>query len=597
MFQIKWVWQNLEGRHGFFVTALIISAVTSGFSIVIPKLSQLIIDNVIVGVKNAEGAVVHHVEMLAPLLVAIVCVQIAIQSLRYLMVVLLEKSSQFLVTGLREKLYENLQRLDMHFYSGVRTGDLMTSMTGDLDLIRHFCSWISYSTVDSVVLLVVTLVFFFTVNWQLALTLLLIAPVIFVVTFLFSRKIRSIYIELREKLSLLNTCAQENIQGNRVVKAFSRQEYEIAKFREKNQEFRRVNLKAAYTWQKYFPAIELLAQSLSVVIILMGGFLVMSGKLTFGGLAVFTSLTWALAAPMRNMGMLLNDIQRFFASADKIIELYFAKPAVADLPAVVAQDEKAEGHVRFDHVTYKYKGHTVLRDISFEIKPGETVGIIGPTGSGKTMIVNLMMRFCDAASGSVQLDEVDVRRYTLESLRKNIAMATQEVFLFSDTVEGNIAFNDVDMPMEKVLRYADASCSDEFVREMAEGYDTIIGERGVGLSGGQRQRLALARALAKEPSVLILDDTTSAVDFETEKTIQDNLRQLSFRCTKIIIAQRISSVKDADRILVVRDGRVEETGTHEQLVARGGYYAMINRLQKEGVDAGEGVMPLGAQQI
>lgn len=585
MFQLKWVWQNLKGKRLYFVIALLISAFTSGCVIIVPKLSQIVVDNVIVGTKNAHGVVVHHVEMLIPLLVAMVLVQFSIQSLRYLMIILLEKSSQAMILGLKQKLYDNLQKLDMGFYDKYRTGDLMTRLTGDLDLVRHFTAWISYNVIDSVILFVATIIFFFIVNWMLALIMFLTAPIILMISFAFFKKIGPVYVRLREKLSQLNTCAQENIQGNRVVKAFNRQDYEIEKFKEKNNDFRKMNIKAAYTWQKFFPAIEFLAQALSILAILVGGILIIDGKMTFGQLTIFTSLTWALSNPMRNLGMLLNDFQRFFASANKIIELYYAKPEIADQQDAIDVKEPSRGRITFDHVTFRFGNETVLDDVSFDIKPGETIGILGPTGSGKTTIANLIMRFHDVTKGSIQLDGIDIRRYKLKRLRHEITMATQDVFLFSDTVDGNIAYSDMDMPVERVNNYAQMADCDGFIKEMPDGYETVIGERGVGLSGGQRQRLALARALAGEPKVLILDDTTSAVDMETEKFIQKNLSELSFGCTKIIIAQRISSIKDADRILVVRNNTIEEQGTHAELIEKQGYYATINRLQKEGFDA------------
>lgn len=589
MFQIKWVWLNLKGKRPQFVTGLILAAFTSAMCIVIPKLSQIIIDNVIVGVKNSSGTVVHHVDMLLPLLAAIVATQFINQSLSYLMIVLLEKSSQHMIIKIKEKLFDNLQKLDRYFYDNFRTGDLMTRLTGDLDLVRHFCAWISYNTIDSIVLFTVTIIFFFTINAEMSLAMLAATPIIFAVTFIFSKKIGPIFVNLRETLAQLNTCAQENIQGNRVVKAFNRQEFEIEKFSEKNADFRKMNLKAVYMWQKFAPVIELLAQSLTVTVVFWGGFLIMKGRLTFGQLAIFMSMTWSLANPMRNIGILLNDIQRFFASANKIIELYYAKPAICDKTQAKAKKQKAKGAVTFDHVTFKFGNEPVLTDISFSIKPGETIGIIGPTGSGKTTISNLLMRFYDVNSGSIKLDETDIKNYSLDSLRRNIAMATQDVFLFSDTVEGNIAYSDEDMPMEYVTKYASAACCDEFISDMTEGYDTIIGERGVGLSGGQRQRLALARALAKEPPVLILDDTTSALDAETETAIRENLRNLDFPCTKIIIAQRISSIKDADRIFVIKNHKIEEEGTHGELISKHGYYYSIDKLQKEGAEtSGEG---------
>ena len=583
MFQLRWMWKNLYGKRLFFTVAVAISMITSAAAIVNPKLSQLLVDNVIVGVKNANGAIVHHTEMLIPLLVAMLCVQLGISMLRYLMVVFFEKSSQHLVLVIREKLFANLQRQEMRFYDTYRTGDLMTRLTGDLDMVRHFSAWIVYNITDSIVLFTVTLIYFFTISWQLTLSLIAATPLIFVVTYFFSKKIRPVFISLREKLSLLNTAAQENIEGNRVVKAFNREEYETRKFGEKNMDFRNNNLRASYTWLKFFPVLEFLAQSLTVVVVFVGGLMIMQGNMTFGDLTAFTTLTWALSNPMRLLGMILNDLQRFFASANKIIDLYYAQPTIADRNDAVEMPARLKGAVTFDDVTFKFGRELVLDHISFDIKPGETVGIMGPTGSGKTVLINLIARFYDVTSGRVLVDGVDVRLHRLHSLRSSIGMATQDVFLFSDTVDGNIAYCNPDLPEEDVHRFAVAADADGFIREMPEGYETITGERGVGLSGGQKQRLALARALAVRPPILILDDTTSAVDMETEKLIQSNLASLDFPCTKIIVAQRITSVKNADKILILRDHKIAECGTHEELLRAGGYYSEIYRLQQQGV--------------
>ena len=582
MFQLKWIWRNLKGRQAAFVTGIVLSVLTSAFVIINPRISQTVVDEIIVGTKTAAGTVDHHLDLLLPLLALMVGVQLAISSLRYGMIVLFEKSSQHLLIGVRQKLYDNLQRQDMRFYHTYRTGDLMTRLTGDLDMLRHFCSWIVYNVTDSVVLFLVTIVYFFTISWQLTLMLVGMTPLIFAVSYIFSKKIRPVFISLREKLSQMNTAAQENISGNRVVKAFNREKYEVDKFTKKNEEYRRNNLQASYTWLKFYPVLEFLAQSLTLITILCGGLLIMRGQMTYGKLMAFSALTWAIANPMRMLGQILNDTQRFFASANKIIELYYAKPRIAG-PEHPVERTPARGAVEFRDVSFGYGNETVFDHISVSIRPGQTIGIMGPTGSGKSTFASLIGRFEDVTGGSVRVDGVDVRQYDLRRLRRAIGMATQDVFLFSDTIDGNIAYGSPDLPEEAVRRCAALSDADGFIQETSEGYYTIIGERGVGLSGGQRQRLALARALAVKPSILILDDTTSAVDMETEKLIQHNLERLDFPCTKIIIAQRVTSVRSADRILILGDHRIAAQGTHEELMRRRGYYYEICRLQQEGI--------------
>ncbi len=579
MNQIKWVMERMKGRKLMFFAAVFLSVLTSAFAIINPKFSQVLVDDVIVGVKNSKGVVIHHTEILIPILLIMIAVQICISLLRYLMIAFFEKSSQFMILKLRSELYEKLQRQDTRFYDNYRTGDLMTRLTGDLDFVRHFVAWIVYNITDSVVLFLAALIYFFTINWQLTLSLMAATPLIFIVAFVFSKKIRNVFVNLREKLSQMNTAAQENISGNRVVKAFNRESYESEKFAEKNEDYRINNLKASYTWLKFSPVLETLAQSLTVITILVGGILIIQGKLTFGGLTAFTALTWALANPMRMLGQVLNDLQRFIASANKVIEIYYSKPDIVSKPNAVKSAD-INGSIKFDNVKFSYGPQVVFDGISIDIKPGETIGIMGPTGSGKTAFVNLIARFNDVTSGRVLVSGRDVRDYDLNTLRSSIGMATQEVFLFSDTIDGNIAYGNPEMSEEDTHRYAAAADADDFIRQTSDGYDTIIGERGVGLSGGQKQRLAFARALAIKPKILILDDTTSAVDMETEKKIQENLSKLDFECTKIIIAQRISSVKNADKIIILKDHRITEQGTHEELLKNNGYYSEIYRLQQ-----------------
>lgn len=576
MTQIKWVWQNLGRYRKIFVIGLVLTLITSSIVIVNPKLSQILVDEVLTNQRT---------EWLLPLLGIMMAVQLTRLGLRYLMNYCMERSSQLMVFQLRYDLYKNLQRQDSKFYDAYRTGDLMTRLTGDTDMIRHFTAAIFYQLVDSVTIFAAALILLFTIDWLFTLCMLAVAPFIFFTTVLFSKKVRPMYVSLRDKLSNLNTCAQENIAGNRVVKAFAREDFEQERFDEKNQEFKDANQNAALTWLRYWPYIEFFAQSLTVITILVGGAFVINGRLTLGEVFAFSSLTWAIAGPMRNLGPLLNDTQRFLASASKVMEVYYAQPDIVDCASPYSPKQHCKGDITFEDVTFSYGRNLVLENISFSVKSGQTLAIMGPTGCGKTTIANLLARFYDVQKGSVKLDGVDVREWAVADLRHNIGMAMQDVFLFSDTVDGNIAYGNLTITEEESIEFARKADADGFIRKLENGYDTIIGERGVGLSGGQKQRIALARALAVKPPVLILDDTTSAVDLETEKYIQQQLQGLSYPCTKIVIAQRISSVKDADYILVVKDHRIVEQGTHQELLKRGGYYYDTFILQNGEVNA------------
>lgn len=576
MLELKWLWKYMGPKRCYLVIGLCLSAVTSMMCIINPMLSQRLIDEVITP---------QNTEKLIPLLAAMMIVQITRLSLRYLMIVLLEKNSQQCLDDVRTRMYDVIQSEDYRFFGYMRTGDLMTRMTNDLDMIRHSTAWISYNIVDSVVLFTGTIVFFFTVSVKLTLLLAAVTPFILLMTYLYSRVIHPMYVKLREKLSELNTDAQENIEGNRVVKAFAREEFEKQKFEDRNEEFRRANLKISYVGAKIQPIIDLLSQSLTIAVMLGGGILMIRGELTAGQFLEFTSLTWALSSPLQNLGVQINDIQRFFASCDMVMEVFYARPSIFDHSDSVAPKERSKGDMEFRSVSFSVGKSSIVQDISFHVKPGGTLGIIGTTGSGKTSLVNLMTRAYEPTEGSIFLDGRDVQKYKLSYLRKSMAIAMQEAFLFSDTVEGNIAYGRPDMPDSEVVKCAAEADADGFIRKLSDGYDTLVGERGVGLSGGQKQRISLARALAMQPSVLILDDTTSAVDMETEQYIQEQLRRLDFPCTKIIIAQRISSVQDADEILVMDRGRISERGTHDELLNGHGLYYHIWALQnnvKEG---------------
>lgn len=578
MFQIKWLWARMEGFRKRYVFALCSTVVLSILSLGNSVITAAIMDTVFSPLQ-AGGTVTQEIlTHLITLVAVLVGFTLFRTGFNYLSVMTYESCSQKLVFGLRRDLYKNMQEQDQAFYSRYRTGDLMTRLTGDLDMVRFMVAWVIRQLINCAVMFLTASITFLVTDWLFALSMLAVTPIIFLLTYLFSRKVHPLYVELREKLSLLNTAAQENISGNRVVKAFAREDYEIARFDEKNRDYKEANKKASLLWLKFSPYVDILSQSLSIAVLLVGGAFLISGRISIGTFTLFNALTWTLTDPMRMLGMHLNDLQRFFASCSKIIELYYAKSTIASRPDAYKPDGRVKGELSFRGAGLTLHGAQVLRQIDLDIKPGETVAIMGPTGAGKTSLVSLIPRFSDVTEGEVTLDGVPIRQYDLHSLRSSIGIATQEVFLFSDTVDGNIAYGDTSLSEEEMRRFAKMADVD-FAEKLTDGFDTVIGERGTGLSGGQKQRIALARALAVRPSVLILDDTTSAVDLETEKYIQEQLSNLDFPCTKIIVAQRISTTKRADKIVIIEDGQITEIGTHEELSRKPGYYREVFLLQ------------------
>ncbi len=563
MENIKWLWSIMDRKyHKWHILALVISVVTSLMLLVNPSLTSRLVDEVIVG---------GNTEPLAGLLLTMLAVKLLREGMRYVMVITLETTSQNVVYNLRRRLFTRLQYQDTRFFDRHRTGDLMTRMSADTDWCRHFLSYIDYQAVDSVMMFLSTSIYLFWVNWKLALALVCVTPILMVITKFYSKGARKLFMGMRERQSEMNAAAQENIAANRVIKAFAREEYEKESFDERSRAFRDAHLAINKRWLSFYPFIEILANSMTLITVFFGGFLMIQGELTAGELTVFTSLSWALSVPMRQLGNLLNDWQRFITCSNKVMELEVSKPDIIDSPCAVAHDH-VQGKIEFRNVSFQHDNVPVLKDVSFTAEPGQTIAIMGPTGSGKSTIIQLLARCYEVREGEILVDDCPIKRWKLQELRDGIGTATQDVFLFSDTVEGNIAFGDQELTEGEVRDFARRAAAGDFIEKLSDGYDTIVGERGVGLSGGQKQRIALARALAVKPGILIMDDTTSAVDMETEKYIQQQLRELPYDCTKVIIAQRISSVKDADLILILKDGVVTERGTHEELLRNRGYY-------------------------
>jgi ATP-binding cassette subfamily B protein len=578
----------MKGRHAVFTAGLILAGLTAGMCIINPMLARKLIDEVIMPRNTVP---------LIPLLIAMMAVQLIRLGLRYLMVILMELSSTAVMTDIRQDMYEMVQRQDFRFLGRFPTGNLMTRMTQDLDRLRHTVAWVSYQFVDAVVLFGSTFTFFMFVNWRLALCLVTVTPFILYISHRFKKRLRPRFQLLRKKLTELGTAVTENIDGNRVVKAFAREDYEMEHFEKFNADFRDTSCENALIVAKYQPLLETASQLLIIVTLVVGGYFLINEWMTAGQYLAFSSLIWALAGPLRMLGPLLADMERYTASGEMIREVVEAPPGISDAAGAAELTQRPAGKIEFRNVSLSINGAPVLDNVSFTAEAGSTLGILGSTGAGKTSLINLLTRFYEPDSGQTLLDGFEIGRYTLSSLRRHIGIAMQDVFLFSDSVKGNISYGIREPDEEKIRRRAVQADADGFIRGMNEGYETLVGERGVGLSGGQRQRIALARALAVEPAVLILDDTTSSVDSETEQYIQEQLKKLDFPCTKIIIAQRISSFRGADLILVMDRGRIIERGTHNELIALRGFYHHIWSLQNNaGVEALGGSAANGAEK-
>lgn len=575
MFSIRFVWEKLKGRRWMVILGLIVSVIYSATVVINPYLSKILVDDAI----KAEGG--PNQELLVRLLIIMSVVVFLRTVILFVRKVLFELASQMMLTNVRLSIFNNIQHQELSFFDRIKAGDLVTRSLSDVNHTRHFVAYTLFTIVDTIVLFLASVIILMSVSAELTVSLLAVVPILGTTSYLYSKKVAPIYRSIRNCFAQLNIDAQENIEGNRVVKAFAREEYEIEKFKQASLKYKDESLKASFAWQKIVPIIEFLAQSLTFITLLVGGILVIKDPdFTIGDLSMFTALTWALALPMRNVSTILNNYQQFATSTVKIIELCEASPLIANRHDAVKADKPISGKIEFKNVSFKYtrNGDKVIDDISFTVNPGETVAIMGATGSGKTTIVNLLARFYDVSEGSILLDDIDIRMRRLEDIRNSIAIATQDVFLFSDTVENNIAYSDPDMDTDKIHQYAKLAAADEFIHKMEFDYETIIGERGVGISGGQKQRLALARAMADEAPILVLDDTTSAVDMETEKYIQHSLATMPLKMTKIIIAQRISSVRHADKIMILQNGKLD-IGTHESLAASNSYYRGICQLQ------------------
>ncbi len=576
---LRYVWSYIRQYAWMFALALLLTVAVAGLSMVSPYATGKIVGEVI-----GEGLNDRLIGYLWLMIGAAVLIALV----RYTYLWIFEDISQKVVCSVRDDIYRRIQKMDFRFFDKNRVGDLMSRLTGDIEAIRVFVAFVVYQMVINLCTFVFALIMMFRINVVFTLILLLVAPVIFVLAVRMASKIRGAHVEVREEYSRLNSMVQENISGNRVVKAFAKEAYEILKFDARNAAYKEANIKAARTQAKYIPVMDALAVSLSFIMIAVGGTMCLTGNMSIEDLVMINGYLWAVNNPLRMFGWLLNDLMRFVAAYDKMKTIAFVEPRIKNPEH--PKEIQMQGKVEFRDVSFRYDKEMILKNVSFTAQPGQRIAIMGATGAGKTTMMNLMMRFYDVSSGGIYIDGINLKDLDKYAVRKEIGMTMQDVFLFSDTIEGNIAYGNPGAPMADVEKAAELAGATEFIEQFPDGFDTIVGERGVGLSGGQRQRLALARALLVHPRILILDDTTSALDMETEFKVFDGLKKQNDGQTIFIIAHRISSVKDADQILVLDQGEIAERGTHEELLQQKGRYYEIYCQQMgivmEGMKAG-----------
>lgn len=491
-----------------------------------------------------------------------------------------EKASQSVAFDVRNELFAKIQGLSFSYHDRAQTGQLMTRATSDVDLVRQFTGQGLFQLLNAVIMLLGSAVVLFVMNWRLALITLAVIPLMFVVMGRFVMVIRPLFEQIQARLGSLNTILQENLAGVRLVKAFAREPFEMERFAGANAGYKEQNIVAARIFSTNFPLLFLISNLGVVAIIWAGGLQVIGGSLSLGELVAFNTYLAFLLMPVFMLGFITGMMARSIASARRIFEVLDAQSEVVEAPDARPLPPLI-GRVVFEGVVFRYAGQerNVLDGISFTAEPGQAVAILGATGSGKSTIINLLPRFYDVTGGRILVDGYDVREVTLDSLRSQIGIVLQETTLFSGTIRDNIAYGRPDAGEDEIVAAAVAAQAHDFILAQPEGYQTRVGERGVGLSGGQRQRIAIARALLLDPRLLILDDSTSSVDAETEHRIQQALAGLMQGRTSFVIAQRISTVRNADLILVLERGRIAAMGRHEALLQESELYADIVQSQ------------------
>lgn len=554
-----YVWEH-KWPYLFAVLSMLISISLDMLS---PQLTKHIVDDVILG---------REIHKLKYLLAGILCVGVGRCIFQYTKEYTFDVTGAGIIGEMRKHLFDHIQSLSADFFDRTGTGELMSRIKDDLDRIWDGLTFVGMLMIEVVVHSSIVLFCMYSLSWKLAI-LPTLGMILAACTAIFmERKLDSVYGAISEENAQLNTVAEENLAGVRTVKAFAREKHEIGKFLAHNKRYYELNMQQSKVFVKYYPYINLITKLLPLSVLLVGGWMVTKGEMTLGSLTAFIEYSMNIVWPMEMLGWLTNSLSSAMASNKKLKAIYAEKPTITspENPVIL---EKVNGRIEFSHVSFhKADGHEILHDISFVVMPGKTLGIMGATGAGKTTIIQLLQRLYDATDGEIKLDDINVKQLSLKQLRSAVSLVMQDVFLFSDTITENVKLGKKDSLSLSAVKKATADAqARSFIERMEHQYDTVIGERGVGLSGGQKQRITIARALAKKNPILVLDDSTSALDMETEQYIQTTLRELS-NTTKIIIGHRISAVCNADEILILENGRIAERGTHKTLLEKKGLY-------------------------
>ncbi|WP_326512953.1 ABC transporter ATP-binding protein [Clostridium intestinale] len=537
-----------------------------------PYFQKLFIDKVI---ANGERNLIPY------LIGGILIINIIKALFGYIKEYLFDYLSVKVTKDLKEDLFNHIQKLPFKYFDTMNTGELMSRIGEDVENIWRTISFGLRLFFENALYFIFSTAILFYLNWKLALACLVIMLPIALIAMKLEKKMLDSFEQISDQGAIINTTAQENIAGVRLVKAFGREKHEILKFLKMNKQNYKLNMEQAKIIADFFPPIELLTNISLVIMVALGGALVITKEISLGTLVAFSGYIWNLIWPMRMLGWLTNMIAQNNASANKIFKIMDIDPAIKDSDSPLSPSS-IKGNIKFKNVSFKYREEEILKNVDLDIPVGSTVALMGTTGSGKTSIINLLGRYYDVSEGKVLIDGIDVRNIKLDILRNAISIVPQDVFLFSDTIEENIRFGNRNANDEELLQASTLACASEFISELSDGYATIIGERGLGLSGGQKQRISIARALVRKAPILILDDATSALDMETEFQLLKNLNTLNNSSTVFIIAHRISAVKNADIILFLDNGRVIEKGTHEELLKlKGKYYEVYKEQFKD----------------
>lgn len=556
---LQYVWKY----KGSLIFGTISMIIIIGIDLFSPYLQKIFLD---------QGIIEGKVSLIVPILIGFAIISIVKAVLGYGKEYIYDRLASFVQEDIKHTLFNHIQKLEFKYFDNINTGEFMSRIGEDVDNIWDTIGFGLRLFVENIIYFVVSAIILFWLNWQLTLICMAVMIPIGFIGVKLEKEFGKCYDELSDKTAEINTAAEENIAGVRLVKAFTREKHEILKFLSMNKSYYDLNVKQAKVIGKYFPPVEFLTNISLVIMIVIGGIFVMNGNMTLGTLVAFNGYIGNVIWPLRMLGNLLDLLSRSNASAKKIFKIIDRKSEIFTIESSYKPD-KIKGDIEFDNVSFKYNDEVVLKDINLKIPSGSTVALMGTTGSGKSTLLNLIGRYYDVCKGEVLIDGVNVKEYNLDKLRNNMSVVMQDIFLFSDSIINNIKFSNEFATIEEIEEVSKTACCFDFIKELADGYETEIGERGIGLSGGQKQRISIARALLRKSPILILDDATSALDMETEYELLSNLNKRKDKSTTFIIAHRISAVKNADIILYFEDGSIKEKGTYQELLElKGSYY-------------------------